>query len=38
MEKSWLNAYHAEVSEKISPLLAGDKRALEWLQRECSPL
>ena len=37
-EKSWLNAYHAEVSKKLSPLLQNDKRALEWLQRECSPL
>ncbi|EPS95616.1 hypothetical protein FOMPIDRAFT_1025722 [Fomitopsis schrenkii] len=37
-EKSWLNSYHAEVSEKLSPLLLGDKRALEWLQRESSPL
>ena len=30
-ERSWLNAYHAEVSEKLTPFLLGDKRALEWL-------
>lgn len=36
-EKDWLNGYHAEVLEKVAPLLqeAGDKRALAWLEREC---
>ncbi|KAI0691006.1 Creatinase/aminopeptidase [Cerioporus squamosus] len=37
-EKEWLDAYHAEVFEKVSPLVQGDERALRWLQRECSPL
>ena len=37
-EKEWLNAYHAEVLEKVSPLVKGDERALKWLERECSPL
>ncbi|KAF6753773.1 putative Xaa-Pro aminopeptidase P [Ephemerocybe angulata] len=33
-EKQWLNDYHKEVWEKISPLLQNDTRALEWLKRE----
>lgn len=37
-EKQWLNAYHAETFEKVSPFLQSDKRALEWLSRECAPL
>lgn len=28
-EKAWLNAYHAEVRQRLSPLLEGD--ALQWL-------
>ncbi|WQG58271.1 M24 family metallopeptidase C-terminal domain-containing protein [Pseudomonas sp. RTB3] len=28
-ERAWLNAYHAEVRERLSPLLNG--AALEWL-------
>jgi Xaa-Pro aminopeptidase len=28
-EKQWFNAYHAEVRERLSPLLEG--AALEWL-------
>lgn len=37
VEREWLNAYHAEVFEKVSPLLRDfkDDRALEWLAREC---
>lgn len=31
-EKAWLNAYHAEVFEKISPLLTAD--AKQWLARQ----
>lgn len=34
LEKKWLNDYHKEVWEKISPLLKNDSRALEWLKRE----
>ena len=37
-EKIWLNKYHAETWEKVSPLLKNDLRALEWLRRECAPL
>ncbi|KIM42178.1 hypothetical protein M413DRAFT_26983 [Hebeloma cylindrosporum] len=37
-EKTWLNKYHEETFEKVSPLLKNDPRALEWLERECSPL
>jgi Xaa-Pro aminopeptidase len=37
-ERFWLNAYHAEILDKISPLLHSDQRALEWLKRECSPI
>ncbi|KZS97160.1 Creatinase/aminopeptidase, partial [Sistotremastrum niveocremeum HHB9708] len=33
-ERVWLNAYHKEVFEKISPLLKNDPRALSWLERE----
>ena len=31
----WLNDYHAEVKQKLSPLLKDDERALKWLEREC---
>jgi Xaa-Pro aminopeptidase len=37
-EKVWLNEYHAETWEKVSPYLVNDSRALEWLRRECAPL
>lgn len=37
-ERTWVNAYHAEVWEKVSPLLKNDSRALSWLERECSAL
>ena len=37
-ERRWLDVYHAEILEKLSPLLQNDHRALEWLKRECSPL
>ena len=32
-ELSWLNAYHARVTEQIGPLLDGEDRA--WLERKC---
>ena len=35
-ELAWLNAYHAEVVEKIAPRLDGDTRA--WLEQACAPL
>ena len=37
-EKEWLNSYHKEVFEKVSPLLKNDPLALEWLERECQAL
>ncbi|KAJ2936840.1 hypothetical protein H1R20_g241, partial [Candolleomyces eurysporus] len=37
-EKKWLNDYHKEIWEKVSPLLKNDTRALEWLRRECEPI
>ncbi|ORX52863.1 Creatinase/aminopeptidase [Hesseltinella vesiculosa] len=37
-EISWINAYHAETREKLSPHLANDADALAWLERETSPL
>jgi len=33
-EKKWVNDYHAEVWEKVSPHLQHDQRALDWLRRE----
>ena len=35
-ELEWLNAYHAEVVEKIGPRLEGEER--EWLERACAAL
>ncbi|KAG2145174.1 peptidase M24, structural domain-containing protein [Suillus clintonianus] len=37
-EKEWLNSYHVETLEKVGPLLRNDPRALQWLERECSPV
>ncbi|KAJ7034541.1 peptidase M24, structural domain-containing protein [Mycena alexandri] len=37
-ETRWLNAYHAEIFEKVSALLQNDPRALEWLKRECAAI
>ncbi|KAI0062687.1 Creatinase/aminopeptidase [Artomyces pyxidatus] len=37
-EREWLDTYHAEVWQKVSPLLQNDPRALAWLERECAPL
>jgi Xaa-Pro aminopeptidase len=40
-ERTWINGYHAEVMEKVSPLLREhfkDERALRWLEKECSPI
>ncbi|ORX33572.1 peptidase M24, structural domain-containing protein [Kockovaella imperatae] len=40
IEKKWLNDYHAEVLEKVTPVLKsfGDDRALKWLERECKAI
>ena len=35
-EKVWFNDYHAEVWEKLSPLLEGD--AKDWVREATSPL
>jgi len=37
-EQRWVDSYHAEIWEKLSPYLANDPRALAWLKRETSPL
>jgi Xaa-Pro aminopeptidase len=37
-ERGWVDGYHKEVWEKLSPLLEGDARAKAWLHRECAPL
>ncbi len=36
-ERAWLNAYHAEVFEKISPLLS-DTAELAWLTKATKPI
>ena len=35
-ELEWLNAYHAQVLEKIGPRLEGDD--LAWLEKACAPI
>ncbi|MEM8843166.1 MAG: aminopeptidase P family protein, partial [Pseudomonadota bacterium] len=35
-ELTWLNAYHAEVLAKLSPLL--DAQAVDWLTKACTPI
>jgi Xaa-Pro aminopeptidase len=35
-ELEWLNAYHAEVVERIGPTLGADDRA--WLEAACAPI
>jgi Xaa-Pro aminopeptidase len=35
-EKGWLDAYHAEVRQKVSPALKGEDRT--WLEAACRPL
>lgn len=35
-ERAWLNAYHAEVRERLSPLVAGAAQA--WLQERTQPV
>ncbi len=37
VETQWLNDYHEEVWQKVSPLLQDDKSALDWLKRDCHP-
>ena len=35
-ERGWLDAYHAQVLEKLGPELDGGDRA--WLERKCAPI
>ncbi|KAI9487677.1 MAG: hypothetical protein EXX96DRAFT_473102, partial [Benjaminiella poitrasii] len=37
-EKEWINKYHAECYEKLSPLIASDPDAVAWLKKETRPL
>jgi Xaa-Pro aminopeptidase len=36
VELNWLNEYHKEVFEKISPLVSGD--TLTWLENATQPI
>ncbi|KAF9926193.1 hypothetical protein BGZ67_008241 [Mortierella alpina] len=38
VEIEWINAYHAECLEKVSPFLEKDSLGLKWLQREAASL
>ena len=38
LEKTWLNAYHAEVYAKTKDLVQGNSMALSWLERETQPI
>jgi Xaa-Pro aminopeptidase len=36
---NWLNDYHQECLQKLSPILSEmDPEALRWLQEACSPI
>jgi Xaa-Pro aminopeptidase len=35
-ERAWLNAYHAEVRQRLSPRVEG--AALDWLMRRTEPI
>lgn len=37
-EKKWVNDYHNECVEKLSPLIASDPDAVAWLKKETRPL
>ena len=39
-EHAWVNAYHAEVRDKLRPRIEaqGDHRALQWLEKECQAI
>jgi Xaa-Pro aminopeptidase len=38
VELDWLDAYHQQVLEKISPLLEADSPAMAWLQKSCEKI
>jgi Xaa-Pro aminopeptidase len=37
-ELDWLDTYHQEVFDKVSPLLEPDSKALTWLKRSCEKI
>lgn len=37
-EMDWLDNYHEEVFEKVSPLLEADSPAMKWLEKSCSKI
>jgi Xaa-Pro aminopeptidase len=37
-ELDWLDAYHFEVFDKVSPLLEAGSKAYSWLKRSCEPI
>ena len=37
-EREWLNSYHKEVWDKLSPKLEKGGLAWKWLERECLPM
>ncbi|KAI9677473.1 MAG: hypothetical protein M1817_006427 [Caeruleum heppii] len=36
-EKQWLNDYHTEIVQKVSPYFEKDERTMKWLKRETQP-
>lgn len=34
----WLNAYHENVRNNVSPLLSDNSNILEWLEKETEPI
>jgi Xaa-Pro aminopeptidase len=37
-ELDWLDAYHQEVFQKVSPLLERNSPAVKWLQKSCEKI
>jgi len=37
-EKKWVNDYHQECLEKLTPLISSDPDAVAWLAKETRPL
>ena len=35
-ELDWLDEYHQEVFDKVSPLLEKDSPAMKWLEKSCA--